>query len=119
MYLPDSWVTRGVAHAPDKHKNEVELITGDHLRPMQNVSVIRYQEDCFETVPMLWGLIPSWVKDASIAKYTIKARAETVAEKPAFQSCFKDKRAVVPATGFYEWRRTIVANAPKNATISH
>lgn len=51
-----------------------------------------------------WGLIPSWAKDASIGHHMINARAEHVAEKPAFRSAFRRRRCIIPADGFYEWR---------------
>jgi putative SOS response-associated peptidase YedK len=51
-----------------------------------------------------WGLIPSWAKDRNIGYHTINARAETVADKPAFRSAFKHRRYLIPADGFYEWQ---------------
>ena len=53
----------------------------------------------------LWGLIPSWAKDASIANKLINARGETVAEKPSFRGGFKYKRCLILADGFYEWKK--------------
>jgi putative SOS response-associated peptidase YedK len=53
-----------------------------------------------------WGLIPSWAKDTSMGARLINARAETVAEKPTFRQAFKQRRCIIPADGFYEWRRT-------------
>ncbi len=52
-----------------------------------------------------WGLIPSWAKDPSMGSRMINARAETAAEKPAFRAAFKRRRCLLPATGFYEWRK--------------
>nr|WP_290221473.1 SOS response-associated peptidase [Trichocoleus desertorum] len=52
-----------------------------------------------------WGLIPSWAKDMKMGAKMINARAETVAEKPAFRSAFRQRRCLIVADGFYEWQR--------------
>ena len=52
-----------------------------------------------------WGLIPSWAKDMSMGARMINARAETVAEKPAFRTAFRQRRCLIVADGFYEWQR--------------
>ncbi|MBO43535.1 MAG: hypothetical protein CMM28_07405 [Rhodospirillaceae bacterium] len=52
-----------------------------------------------------WGLIPSWAKEASIGSRMINARAETVTEKTAFRSAFRNRRCILPANSFYEWTR--------------
>lgn len=54
-------------------------------------------------VPVRWGLVPSWAKDASGAARLINARVETVAEKPAFRKAFASRRCLLPADGYYEW----------------
>ena len=51
-----------------------------------------------------WGLVPSWAKDVKIGSKMINARAETVAEKPAFKGLLKKHRLLVPMDGFYEWK---------------
>ncbi len=52
-----------------------------------------------------WGLIPSWAKDRKMGAKLINARAQTVAEKPAFRSAFRQRRCLVLADGFYEWQQ--------------
>lgn len=51
-----------------------------------------------------WGLIPSWAKDQTIGYQTINARGESVAAKPAYRAAFRQRRCLVPASGFYEWQ---------------
>lgn len=54
----------------------------------------------------VWGLIPSWAKDPTIGNRMINARAETLAERPAFRNSFRRKRCLILADGFYEWKQT-------------
>ncbi len=68
------------------------------------VLVAEQEEDAdARIVPMRWGLIPSWAKDAKIGAQTINARVETVASKPSFRTAWKRRRCLVPASGYYEW----------------
>jgi len=61
---------------------------------------------------MRWGLMPHWAKDKSIGYKTINARAETIATAPAFRDAFKPHRCLVPATGFYEWKKVGAGKQP-------
>lgn len=61
---------------------------------------------------MRWGFLPSWVKDPNDFPLLINARAETAAEKPAFRNALRRRRVLLPATGFYEWRREGKAKMP-------
>ena len=73
--------------------------------PTQNLAVIAIEAPD-ELRFFRWGLIPSWAKEASIGNKLINARAETLVEKPSFKNAFRNRRCLVPATGFFEWKRT-------------
>src|SRR4051794_9809921 len=52
-----------------------------------------------------WGLIPSWADDPSVGSRMINARAEAVAERPAFRAALKKRRSLILADGFFEWAK--------------
>lgn len=77
-----------------------------NIAPTQNVPVIRGREDGGRELAMLrWGLVPSWAKEVAASAPLINARGETVAEKPSFRDAFAKRRCLMPADGFYEWRK--------------
>ena len=79
-----------------------------NIAPTQPVPVIRQhpKEPIRQISQMKWGLIPFWSHSADIAAGTINAKSETAAEKPAFRDPLKFRRCLIPADGFYEWKRT-------------
>lgn len=85
-----------------------------NIAPTQPVPVIRQhpKEPVRQISTMRWGLIPHWAKDASGAARTINARSETAATKPAFRDPLRFRRCLIPADGFYEWKRTGAAKQP-------
>lgn len=84
-----------------------------NVAPSQEVAVIRQQADTQPEAAMLkWGLVPFWAKDAVIGNRMINARAETVAQKPAFRQAFKRRRCVILADGFYEWHTEDARKTP-------
>lgn len=78
-----------------------------NIAPTQPVALVRMnpQAAAREWALTYWGLVPSWSKDPAMGARMINARAETVTEKPAFRAAFKRRRCLVPASGFYEWKK--------------
>src|SRR5262249_56936835 len=74
-----------------------------NIAPTQPVAAVRAGPGGRELVLLRWGLVPSWAADLSIGSRLLNARAETVAEKPAFRSALARRRCLLPADGFYEW----------------
>lgn len=78
-----------------------------NIAPTQMVAAIRLEpgERTRRLVMLRWGLIPFWAKDSSIGSRLINARAESASEMPAFRTAFKHRRCLIPADGFYEWKK--------------
>lgn len=78
-----------------------------NIAPTQSVPVVRQnpKEPVRQISLMKWGLIPNWAKDTSGAAKMINARSETAATKPAFRDPLRFRRCLIPADGFYEWKR--------------
>jgi len=73
-----------------------------NIAPTQDVLAVR-NDGAGEVAPLRWGLVPYWAKDLAMGQKLINARAETLAEKPAFRSALQRRRCIVFADGFYEW----------------
>ncbi len=77
-----------------------------NVAPTQEVAAIRVGPDGRRHLSLLhWGFVPFWARDKSIGNRMINARSETAAEKPSFRTALRRRRCIVPADGFYEWRR--------------
>jgi putative SOS response-associated peptidase YedK len=89
-------------------EGEDDWVPRYNIAPTQPVPIIRQnpKEPRRELSLVRWGLIPSWAKDASGAAGMINARCETAATLPAFRDAMKSRRCLIPADGFYEWRKT-------------
>lgn len=80
----------------------LRLIARYNAAPSQLLPVLTNDSDQLQL--FRWGLIPAWAKDEKIGSKMINARAETVAEKPAFRTELARRRCLVPADGFFEWQ---------------
>jgi len=84
---------------------DFSFATRYNIAPSQEVPVIIRNEGRNEAKVMKWGLVPSWAPDPSMGQRMINARSETLLEKPSFKQAVQKRRCLVPANGFYEWRR--------------
>jgi putative SOS response-associated peptidase YedK len=82
---------------------EAPLMPRFNIAPTQAVPVVRATPEGRELALLRWRLIPSWASDPAVGNTMINARAETVAEKPAYRSAFRKRRCLIPADGFFEW----------------
>lgn len=77
-----------------------------NVAPAGVVPVVAFNGEKKRTVvPMRWGLHPSWRKEPPEGRPMFNARVETAKEKPSFRTPYKRRRALIPATGWYEWER--------------
>jgi putative SOS response-associated peptidase YedK len=81
------------------------LVPRYNLAPSQDAPVIIAGDGGKVLRRMRWGLIPSWADNPKIGNRLINARSETAAEKPSFRAAFRRRRCLVPADGFYEWKK--------------
>jgi putative SOS response-associated peptidase YedK len=88
-------------------EGEEDWIPRYNVAPTQSVPVIRQhpKEPVRQLSMMRWGLIPSWAKNASDSARKINARSETATTQPAFRDAMKSRRCLIPADGFYEWKK--------------
>ena len=94
--------------------DEVDWEPRYNIAPSQSVGIIRQDRAKPERHFSLarWGLIPYWAKNPGIGYNLISARSETVGSKPAFREAFESRRCLIPADGFYEWKRAEKAKQP-------
>ncbi|UWQ30820.1 SOS response-associated peptidase [Leisingera sp. M523] len=73
--------------------------------PTNTVHAVQAGEGDRQLVPMRWGFLPQWNTAETAGPLLINARAETIAQKPAFAAACRKRRCLIPATGFYEWTK--------------
>lgn len=76
-----------------------------NIPPGTDIPAIRQSPEGKRVLHLLrWGLVPHWAKDPAIGAKLNNARGESIAEKPSFRNAFKQRRCLIPASGFYEWK---------------
>ncbi|QEW21569.1 hypothetical protein LA6_003781 [Marinibacterium anthonyi] len=90
--------------------NNLPTVPNYNVCPTNSVHVVRTAQTGRILIPMRWGFLPHWYKAENGGPLLINARAETIAEKPAFKSACRDRRCLILATGFYEWTKDANGN---------
>lgn len=80
--------------------NDLPAVPRFNICPTQNVAVVTAGR---RLQAMRWGFIPAWYKGATDGPLIINARSDTIATKPAFRDAVRERRCIIPASGFYEW----------------
>ena len=75
--------------------------------PSENISVLVSNSGNRKLGQMRWGFVPHWCKSVADGPLLFNARAETLAEKPAFRDACRKRRCLIPADGFYEWEKKV------------
>ncbi|NOX29918.1 MAG: SOS response-associated peptidase [Actinobacteria bacterium] len=84
---------------------EVELPANHNVAPTSDVYAVREGADASRSIEAFhWGLVPMWAKDLKVGNRMINARSETLAEKNTFKRALANRRCLLPADGFYEWK---------------
>ncbi|KUJ85537.1 hypothetical protein AVO45_00625 [Ruegeria marisrubri] len=86
--------------------NALPKVPNYNVCPTNQVHVVRTGETGRRLVQMRWGFLPHWYKTENAGPLLINARAETIAEKPAFRAACRERRCLVVASGFYEWTKS-------------
>jgi len=93
-----------IADEFEVNKPSFDLSPSYNIAPSQDIAIIiNNNKKCIALCR--WGLVPSWAKDPAIGHKMINARSESISEKPSFKYSFKHHRVLIPASGFYEWKR--------------
>lgn len=85
--------------------NNLPDVPNFNICPTNDIHVVMTAEDSRRLVSMRWGFIPLWYKKPNDGPLLINARSETIAEKPAFRAACRERRCLIPMTGFYEWTK--------------
>ena len=105
--LPDDAMASLFEAAPS---NDLPSIPNFNVCPTTQIHTVTADEAGRRLRPMRWGFLPHWYKTPSDGPLLINARAETIAEKPAFRAACRERRCLIPATGFYEWTKDASGN---------
>ena len=100
--LPNDAMAQLFAAQPS---NDLPNVPNFNVCPTTQIHSVWNEDGIRRLGSMRWGFIPSWYKKPNGGPLLINARAETIAEKPAFKAACRARRCLIPASGFYEWTK--------------
>jgi putative SOS response-associated peptidase YedK len=102
--LPNDAMAQLFAAAP---ANDLPPVPNHNVCPTDPVHAVISRAGSRHLVAMRWGLLPPWYKTPNGGPLLINARSESVAGKPAFREAVRERRCLIPASGFFEWAKDV------------
>lgn len=102
LTLPDDAMAALFQAAPG---NDLPDLPNYNICPTTRIHTVTSENGHRRLRPMRWGFLPHWYRTPSDGPLLINARADGVAEKPAFRAAARERRCLIPASGFYEWTK--------------
>lgn len=111
LTLPVEAMGRLFGFAPD---DALALTPRYNIAPSQGIAIVRRRDETNtrELAVVQWGFVPAWARDPASMRQPINARGETVEAKPMFRDAWRHRRCLVPADGFYEWKKAAGGKQP-------
>lgn len=100
--LPNDAMAQLFAAAP---ANDLPHVPNFNVCPTTQIHTVLNEDGTRKLTSMRWGFLPHWYKATNGGPLLINARAETIAEKPAFKAACRERRCLIPVSGFYEWTK--------------
>ena len=102
ILLPDDAMAQLFQAMP---ANDLPKVPNYNVCPTTQIHVLRAERGTRRLGAMRWGFVPHWYKRPDDGPLLINARAETLAQKPAFRAAARARRCLIPASGFFEWSK--------------
>ena len=90
--------------------NNLPDVPNFNVCPTNSIHVVTSDEFGRKVESFRWGFVPSWYREINAGPILINARSETLAQKPTFASACKERRCLIPSSGFYEWSKGLEGN---------
>ena len=90
--------------------NNLPDVPNFNVCPTNSIHVVTSNEFGRKVESLRWGFVPSWYLEINAGPILINARSETLAQKPAFARACKERRCLIPSSGFYEWSKDSKGN---------